>query len=127
MPAKKKNTKSSKKRSGSKASARKKSSTRKKTRAAKTRKATRKPARKGSSSPSRTLSRPSIQPRIGEQSGDLQAISRRERAASESVEELLEEGNAFEANVVTGVEEAEDYDEREVHTREVPEDDVPGE
>jgi hypothetical protein len=40
---------------------------------------------------------------------------------------LLEEGNAFEANVVTGVENAEDADEREVRTHEVPEDDVPGE
>ena len=40
---------------------------------------------------------------------------------------MLEEGNAFEADVVEGVEEAEDADEREVHTREVPEDDVPEE
>lgn len=46
---------------------------------------------------------------------------------SESVEELVEEGNVFEAGVVTGVEEADDADEREVHTHEVPEDDVPEE
>ena len=57
----------------------------------------------------------------------MQGLSRRERSDSESVEELLEEGNAFEADVVSGVEAAEDADEREVHTHEVPEDDVPGE
>jgi hypothetical protein len=61
------------------------------------------------------------------QSGDLQGLSDREGADSESVDELLEEGNAFEAGVVTGVEHAEDDEEREVHTHEVPEDDVPEE
>jgi hypothetical protein len=39
----------------------------------------------------------------------------------------LEEGNAFEAGVVRGVEEAGNREEGEVHTHEVPEDDVPGE
>ena len=63
----------------------------------------------------------------GRQSGDLQGLSRAERADSESVDELLEEGNPFEADVVKGVEDADDADEREVHTREVPEDDVPDE
>jgi hypothetical protein len=43
------------------------------------------------------------------------------------VDELLEEGNAFEAEVVKGVEDAADADEGEVHTHEVPEDDVPEE
>jgi hypothetical protein len=62
-----------------------------------------------------------------EQSGDLQGLSRFESANSESVDELLEEGNAFEADVVQGVEEAGDEDEKEVHTHEVPEDDVPDE
>lgn len=61
------------------------------------------------------------------QSGDLQGLSNVERADSESIDELIEEGNAFEAAVVTGVEEAEDRGAREVHTREVPEDEVPGE
>lgn len=65
--------------------------------------------------------------RSGEQSGDLQGLSRRESADSESVDELLEEGNAFEADAVIGVEDAGDADEREVHTHEVSEDDVPGE
>jgi hypothetical protein len=64
--------------------------------------------------------------RRGGQSGDLQGLSRGERAESESVAELLEEGNAFEAEVLSGVEAA-DAEEREVETHEVPEDDVPGE
>jgi hypothetical protein len=61
------------------------------------------------------------------QSGDLQGLSNVEGADSESVGELIEEGNAFEADVVAGVEDARDADEKEVHTHEVPEDDVPGE
>jgi len=61
------------------------------------------------------------------QAGDLQGLSDVESADSESVDELIEEGNAFEAGVVSGVEEAGRRGEREVHTREVPEDDVPGE
>ena len=64
---------------------------------------------------------------IAGQSGDLQGLSGREGADSESVGELLEEGNAFEAEVVKGVEDAGDADEGEVVTHEVPEDDVPGE
>jgi len=60
-------------------------------------------------------------------SGDLQGLSNTERADSESVDELLEEGNAFEAGIVSGVEDADNADGREVHTREVPEDDVPDE
>jgi len=54
-------------------------------------------------------------------------LSNVEDADSESVDELLEEGNAFEAGVVSGVEDAEDREGQEVRTREVPEDDVPGE
>jgi len=65
--------------------------------------------------------------RSGGQSGDLQGLSSREAADSESVDELLEEGNAFEAEVVKGVQDADDADEGEVHTHEVPQDDVPGE
>ncbi len=63
--------------------------------------------------------------RSGGQSGDLQGLSNLAGANSESVDELLEEGNAFEAEVVKGVQDA--GDEGEVHTHEVPEDDVPGE
>ncbi len=63
----------------------------------------------------------------GDESGDLQGLSNIEAADSESVDELLEEGNAFEADVVAGVQSADDTDEQEVHTHEVPEDDVPSE
>jgi hypothetical protein len=65
--------------------------------------------------------------RSGGQSGDLQGLSSREGADSESVDELLEEGNAFEAEVVKGVQDAGNADEGEVRTHEVPQDDVPGE
>jgi hypothetical protein len=65
--------------------------------------------------------------RAGGQSGDLQGLSNVQGADSESVDELLEQGNAFEAEVVKGVEDAEDADEGEVRTHEVPQDDVPGE
>jgi len=65
--------------------------------------------------------------RSGGQSGDLQGLSSVEGADSESVVELLEEGNAFEAAVVSGVENAENADPSEVRTHEVPEHDVPEE
>jgi hypothetical protein len=61
------------------------------------------------------------------QSGDSQGLSNVAGADSESVQELLEEGNSFEAEVVAGVENAPDADVSEVHTRQVPEDDVPEE
>ncbi len=61
------------------------------------------------------------------QSGDLEGLSRAEQADSESVGELVEEGNIFEAGTVAGVEEADDQDGREVHTHELAEDDVPDE
>ena len=61
------------------------------------------------------------------QSGDLQGLSGSEGADSESVDELLEEGNSFEAGIVAGIEDAGDDEEQEIHTREVPEDDVPEE
>lgn len=62
----------------------------------------------------------------GGQSGDLQGLSNLEAADSESVVELLEEGNAFEAAVVAGVENA-GNEPSEVRTHEVLEDDVPPE
>jgi hypothetical protein len=66
-------------------------------------------------------------PRAGGQSGDLQGLSNVQGADSESVDELLEQGNAFEADVVKGVEDAGHADEGEVRSHEVPQDDVPGE
>lgn len=65
--------------------------------------------------------------RSGVQSGDLQGLSQVESVDSESVDELIEEGNAFEAGVVSGVEDAGKRGVKEVRTREVPEDDVPEE
>jgi hypothetical protein len=62
-----------------------------------------------------------------EQIGDLQGISLEDRADSESIGELLEEGQTLEAEAVKGVEDALDADQGEVRTHEVPEDDVPGE
>jgi hypothetical protein len=65
--------------------------------------------------------------RSGKLSGDLQGLSNVQGADSESVDELLEEGNALEADAVKGVEDAENTEEGEVRTHEVPQDDVPGE
>ena len=65
--------------------------------------------------------------RSGGQAGDTQGISARPTADSESVEELLEEGQSFEAEILHGIENAADPDESEVQVREVPEDDVPDE
>ena len=75
----------------------------------------------------RASARPTIKRDSGAESGDLQGLGTIAEADSESAEELLEEGNAFEAGVVEGVEEAGDEPEREVHTRQVREDDVPKE
>jgi len=61
------------------------------------------------------------------QSGDTQGLSDVAEADSESVEELVEEGQSFEAEVTEGVEDAPDPDVAEVHTKQVPEDDVPSE
>ena len=60
-------------------------------------------------------------------SGDIQGLSHPAEADSESVEELAEGGNSFEASVVDGVENAKDPDVSEVVTRQVPQDDVPQE
>lgn len=95
------------------------------------------PKRKSSSSrnasntaapnPSAFSSRRGLGPESAGQSGDTQGLSRREYEDSESVEELMEEGQYMEAEAVSGVENAPDADESEVHTREVLEDDVPEE
>ena len=63
----------------------------------------------------------------GGQSGDTQGLSRKEDVDSESVVELEEEGQSFEAEAISGVENAKDPDQGEVTTSEVPEDDVPPE
>lgn len=59
------------------------------------------------------------------QSGDLQGLSRTIDVDSESVEELIEEGQAFEADAISGVENAPDADQGEVRVHERPEDELP--
>lgn len=66
-------------------------------------------------------------PEAGGQSGDTEGLSSAETADSESVKELVEEGQPFEAGIISGVENARDADKGEVRTRQVPEDDVPKE
>jgi hypothetical protein len=136
MAAKKKTTKKAKKTAHkkvppTKAKKRSKKSTKNKPapkRTEKKRVAARKQPRKKSKSVGELAFSPERRgSRSGEQSGDLQGLSRLEAADSESVDELIEEGNAFEADVVAGVERADNTDEQEVRTHEVPEDDVPGE
>jgi hypothetical protein len=61
------------------------------------------------------------------QSGDTQGLSTLAEAGPASVEELVEEGQFYEAEAIGGVEDAPDADRAEIHTRQVPEDDVPAE
>jgi hypothetical protein len=124
------------KRGAKKVTAKAKSSAKK---AAPKRKAKRKPA---------SARRPGRQPQIvfGSRSVETVPLKRRQRVAaagagggdfggasvvegvdSESADELLEEGQTFEAGIVSGVENAPDPDQSEVRTREVPQDDVPEE
>jgi len=63
----------------------------------------------------------------GGQSGDTQGLGLRERADSESVTELEEEGQYFEAETVDAIENAPDPERGPLRTHEVPEDDVPEE
>jgi N utilization substance protein A len=66
----------------------------------------------------------STEARSAGEAGSLQGLSDVPEADSESVDELLEEGNAFEAGIIEGVEDAPDADQGEVRTHEVPEDEV---
>ena len=66
-------------------------------------------------------------PESAGQAGDIQQLENVADVSSESVEELVEEGNGLEANIVQGVEDAQDPDVSEVITRQVPEDDIPEE
>ena len=50
------------------------------------------------------------------QSGDLQGLAREADADSQSVEELVEEGQTHEADVVSAIENAPEPDQGEVHT-----------
>lgn len=59
-------------------------------------------------------------PSAAGQSGDLQGLSNIADADSESVEQLVEEGQAMEADAIAGVEDAPEADISEVHTRQRP-------
>jgi hypothetical protein len=105
-----------------KSAAKKKSSAKKKSAA---KKATRRRAE--IINPVTPTGRRGLGPESGGQSGDTQGLSRRSYDDSESVEELMEEGQYMEAEAVSGVENARDADQGEVRTTQVPEDDVPEE
>jgi len=105
-----------------KSAAKKKSSAKKKSAA---KKATRRRAE--IINPVTPTGRRGLGPESGGQSGDTQGLSRRSYDDSESVEELMEEGQYMEAEAVSGVENARDADQGEVRTTQFPEDDVPEE
>ncbi len=63
---------------------------------------------------------PGLGPAAAGQSGDLQGLSNIADADSESVEQLVEEGQAMEADAIAGVEDAPDADVSEVRTRHRP-------
>lgn len=65
--------------------------------------------------------------RVGAGGGDYSGVSPVEGADAESPRELLEEGQTFESEAVSGVQNARNADQSEVTTKEVPEDDVPEE
>ena len=54
------------------------------------------------------------------QSGGSQGLSRYADAAAESVEDLADSGQALEADVISGIEDAADHPERPVRTHEDP-------
>ena len=66
-------------------------------------------------------------PNSAGQSGDTQGLSDVAEADSQSVEELVEDGQFFEAEVIDGIENARDPDVAEVRTKQVRVDDVPRE
>ena len=59
-----------------------------------------------------------VGPDSGGQSGDTQGLSPIADEAAESVEELADNGQDYEAEAVEGVENAADHPERPVHTHE---------
>jgi hypothetical protein len=61
------------------------------------------------------------------QSGDTQGLSDIAESDSESVLELVQEGQFLEAEAISGIEDSFDDEVSEIHTRQVPEEDVPEE
>jgi len=122
--------KKSKKHAAKKLAAKKKTSSKKKSPASARKKSAAKKATRRRAeviNPVTPSGRRGLGPESGGQSGDTQGLSRRSYDDSESVEELMEEGQYMEAEAVSGVENARDADQGEVRTTQVPEDDVPEE
>lgn len=114
----------------------KKSNKKKKTAKTKSKPAARKPARgKKRRADQSATTNPGPRARIHQgvglkktgRSPDTDGLSAVEDVDNESVAELEDEGQAFEAEVVDGIERAGDANQGEVTTKEVPEDDVPSE
>jgi len=61
----------------------------------------------------------------GDLAGDIQGLSTAELYDSESVSELIEEGQDLEAELIAGVEEAPDADQGEVRVHKAPQKDIP--
>ncbi|HEY6988140.1 MAG TPA: hypothetical protein VH369_07150 [Bryobacteraceae bacterium] len=61
------------------------------------------------------------------ETGDAEGLSDSAESSSQSVAELLDEGQSFEASVLNGIENTPNADDGPVKTREVREDDVPAE
>ena len=70
---------------------------------------------------------PDVGPESAGQSGDLQGLSGREESENESVRELTEEGQFYEASIVDGVENAPSPDAGPLRPRRRSEDDLPPE
>jgi hypothetical protein len=73
------------------------------------------------------MEREDLGPNSGGQSSDNQGLSDSEDEDSESVDELVEEGQYMEAGVMSGIENAPPADVAEVTTRQFRVDDVPQE
>jgi hypothetical protein len=121
------------KKRATKTSSKAKASAKKKLKAKPKRKAASRPqSRKVTAMGSQNVETVSLRPRArtaraGAGGGDFGGVSVVESADSESADELLEEGQAFEAGIVSGVENAPNADQEEVRTHEVSQDDVPSE
>ncbi len=64
-------------------------------------------------------------PNSAGQSGDTQGISSNPESSSESVEELLEEGQFIEAGILEGIEESDEGDPAPLHPKQFPVNDIP--
>jgi hypothetical protein len=59
------------------------------------------------------------------QSGDTQGISGKTESSSESIEELIEEGQFTEAGILEGIEDSSEGDPLPLRPKQFPENDIP--